>query len=103
MATKTHNTPNSESVSQRKTAQPPRYHVIMHNDDYTSMEFVIELLRGVFRKSSAEATHLMLTIHTEGQAVCGCYTYEIAETKIALAHDCAKSAGYPLRCSMDRV
>ncbi|MEA3465821.1 MAG: ATP-dependent Clp protease adaptor ClpS [Thermodesulfobacteriota bacterium] len=103
MTTKIHSTPDSETVSQRKNAQPPRYHVIMHNDDYTTMEFVIEMLRGIFRKSSAEATHLMLMIHTEGQAVCGCYTYEIAETKIAQAHRCAKNAGHPLRCSMDRA
>lgn len=101
MATKTKNTPTSNTAESNKTDQPPRYYVIMHNDDYTTMEFVIELLQNIFRKSARDAAHLMLTIHTEGQATCGCYPHEIAETKINLAHQYAKEAGYPLRCSLD--
>jgi len=103
MTTETKNTPTSDSAESNKTIHPPRYHVIMHNDDYTTMEFVIALLQKVFRKSSQEAAQLMLTIHTEGQATCGCYPHEIAETKITLAHYHAKEAGYPLRCSLDEA
>ncbi len=79
---------------------PPRYVVIMHNDDYTTMEFVIAVLGDVFHKSNAEATHIMLTIHTKGQAVCGNYPFEIAETKVETVHRMAKKAGYPLLCSI---
>lgn len=102
MATKTKNTPSLSTKNKDKTTQPPRFYVIMHNDDYTTMEFVIELLQKVFRKSQRDAGHLMLTIHTEGQAICGCYPYEVAETKITQAHHYAKEAGFPLRCSIDR-
>ncbi len=97
MATKT----TQSTKSQHRTDQPPRYNVIMHNDDYTSMEFVVDLLQTVFRKKSNDANHIMLTIHTDGKAICGHYTFEIAETKIAQAHARATAAGFPLRCSMD--
>ncbi len=103
MATQTNNNQENISATKKKTAQPPKYNVIMHNDDYTTMEFVIELLQGIFHKDPTEANHLMLTIHNKGKAICGCYTYEIAETKIAQAHRLASTAGHPLRCSMDRI
>ncbi|MDY0190104.1 MAG: ATP-dependent Clp protease adaptor ClpS [Desulfuromonas sp.] len=103
MATKTNSTAENISATAKKTAQPPKYNVIMHNDDYTTMEFVIETLQSVFHKNPTEATHLMLTIHQKGNAICGCYSYEIAETKIAQAHKLANAAGHPLRCSMDRI
>lgn len=103
MATKIKNTPTANTEGSNKTKQPPRYHVIMHNDDYTTMEFVIELLQKVFRKSARDAAHIMLTIHTEGQAICGCYPHEVAETKVSQAHHHAHEAGYPLRCSLDEA
>jgi len=103
MATKTDNSPNSDTITRHDSAQPPRYQVIMHNDDYTTMEFVIEVLQTIFRKNPADATHVMLTIHTQGQAVCGNYPYEVAETKVAQAHQRASAAGYPLRCSMNSI
>ena len=103
MATKTKSTPANTPSEAGKAGQPQRYYVIMHNDDYTTMEFVIELLQKVFRKSPRDATHLMLTIHTEGQANCGCYPHEVAETKVSQAHQYAKEAGYPLRCSLDKA
>ena len=103
MTTKIKGTPSSSTIGQDKTTPPPRFYVIMHNDDYTTMEFVIELLEKVFRKTPRDAAHLMLTIHTEGQATCGCYPHEVAETKITQAHRYAKESGYPLRCSLDRA
>lgn len=72
----------------------------MHNDDYSTMEFVVVVLENVFHKSNVEATNIMLTIHTKGQAVCGNYPFEIAETKVEATHRMAKKAGYPLRCSI---
>jgi ATP-dependent Clp protease adaptor protein ClpS len=103
MAAPTQTTPDSEVVAQDRTAIPPRFNVIMHNDDYTTMEFVIEVLEGIYRKQPAEATKIMLAIHHEGQAVCGNYPYEIAETKVEQTHQRARRAGHPLRCSIEQA
>ncbi len=81
--------------------RPKRYKVLMHNDDYTTMEFVIEVLMSIFRKSEAEAVQLMHKIHTEGKAICGVYTLEIAETKVAQTMELARNNGFPLRCTME--
>ncbi len=81
--------------------KPKRYKVLMHNDDYTSMEFVVEVLTTIFRKSEAEAVQLMRKIHTEGKAICGVYTLEIAETKVAQTIELARDNGFPLRCTME--
>lgn len=81
--------------------KPKRYKVLMHNDDYTSMEFVVEVLTSIFRKSEAEAVRLMHKIHTEGKAICGVYTLEIAETKVAQTIELARENGFPLRCTME--
>ncbi|MCA1796119.1 MAG: ATP-dependent Clp protease adaptor ClpS [Geobacteraceae bacterium] len=89
-----------DTKTQRKNAVPPRFVVIMHNDDYTTMEFVIMVLCDVFHKSNAEATSIMLTIHTKGKAVCGSYPFEIAETKVESVHRMAKQEGHPLRCTI---
>jgi len=70
--------------------EPPMYKVVLHNDDYTTMEFVVEVLRKVFHKSPAEATHIMLNVHKNGIGVCGVYTAEIAETKVELVHHLAR-------------
>jgi len=89
-----------DTGTQRKNALPPRFVVIMHNDDYTTMEFVIMVLEDVFHKSNTEATSIMLTIHNKGKAACGSYPFEIAETKVESVHRMAKQAGHPLRCSI---
>jgi ATP-dependent Clp protease adaptor protein ClpS len=81
--------------------EPKKYRVLLHNDDYTTMDFVVEVLVRVFRKSETEATIIMLQIHNEGVGVCGLYTAEVAETKVDMVHRLAKSAGYPLRCTME--
>ncbi|MFO7831680.1 MAG: ATP-dependent Clp protease adaptor ClpS [Desulfuromonadaceae bacterium] len=93
-------TTTSNTNTQRKSTFPPRFVVIMHNDDYTTMEFVVMVLEEVFHKSSNEANSIMLTIHTKGKAVCGRYPFEIAETKVEKVHHLAKQGGHPLRCSI---
>lgn len=80
---------------------PRRFRVLLHNDDYTTMEFVIDTLMQVFRKTLEEATAITLAVHEKGLGSCGVYTEEIAETKVAQVHDRARKAGYPLRCSME--
>jgi ATP-dependent Clp protease adaptor protein ClpS len=86
----------------QKTAQPPLYKVFLLNDDYTSMEFVVEVLRGVFHKALPEATAIMLHVHRRGKGLCGVYTLEIAETKVEKVHALAKEMGFPLRCDLER-
>ncbi len=86
----------------RPQLKPPvRYRVLMHNDDYTTMEFVVQVLRSVFRKPLPEAVDIMLQIHTNGLGVCGVYTAGVAETKISEVHTLARQEGFPLRCSME--
>lgn len=86
-----------------KTRRPDLFKVVLHNDDYTTMQFVIEVLEGIFHKSPAEAFRIMMHVHTRGQGVCGAYPYEVAETKVAQVHDTARERGYPLRASMEEA
>jgi ATP-dependent Clp protease adaptor protein ClpS len=86
-----------------KTQKPPLFRVILHNDDYTTMPFVVEVLETIFHKSPAEAHRIMMQVHTRGQGVCGVYPFEVAETKVALVHDRARENGYPLRASMEEA
>lgn len=83
--------------------EPTRYKVLLHNDDYTSMEFVVYVLKSVFSKSEAEAIQIMLNVHRKGKGVCGVYTAEVAETKVALVRQLAKKEGNPLKCTMEEV
>src|SRR6056297_2768327 len=83
--------------------EPTRYKVLLHNDDYTSMEFVVYVLKSVFSKSEAEAIQIMLNVHRKGTGVCGVYTAEVAETKVALVRQLAKKEGNPLKCTMEEV
>jgi ATP-dependent Clp protease adaptor protein ClpS len=97
-------TSRKESVSTQeriKTEEPPLYKVLLHNDDYTTMEFVVAILENVFQKSSAEAMRIMLNVHHEGVGVAGIYTKEIGETKVSTVHQLAKKNNFPLRCSME--
>jgi len=86
-----------------RVQEPPLYKVLLHNDDYTSMEFVVLLLEKVFNKSTPEATRIMLNIHQQGIGIAGVYSKEIAETKVAIVHDLAQKNEYPLRCSLEKV
>ncbi|MCY4026713.1 MAG: ATP-dependent Clp protease adaptor ClpS [Acidobacteria bacterium] len=85
----------------RKTETPRLYRVLLINDDYTTMDFVVRVLEGVFQKSPAEAFRLMMLVHTQGQAACGAYTYEVAETKVATVRDLAAEAGFPLQATIE--
>jgi len=82
---------------------PRRFTVLLHNDHYTTMEFVVHVLMTVFGKSEAEATNVMLMVHKEGMGVCGVYTAEIAEAKVALVRHLARKNGFPLKCTMEEV
>ena len=86
-----------------KTQQPNLYKVILHNDDYTTMQFVIEILEAIFNHAPADAFRIMMQVHREGQGICGSYSYEVAETKVALVHDSAQENGFPLRASMEEA
>ncbi|MBN2140937.1 MAG: ATP-dependent Clp protease adaptor ClpS [Desulfovibrionaceae bacterium] len=92
-----------EAIFDEELKEPRKYKVMLHNDDYTTMDFVVEILINVFSKSSSEAMNIMLAVHNEGIGVCGVYTAEVAETKVDLVHRLAKRAGFPLRCSMEGV
>lgn len=82
---------------------PPMYHVILFNDDYTPMEFVVDVLKRFFFKDEITANQLMLQIHTQGKAICGTYTYEIAETKHDQVTHYAKIHQHPLACTLESV
>jgi len=87
--------------TRRKAARPPRFKVVLYNDDYTPMEFVVELLQRIFKKAPVEATQLMLEIHRSGAGVAGVYVLEVAETKVATVHRLAEERGYPLRAGVE--
>lgn len=93
----------SSVLTQEKLAVPRLFQVLLHNDDYTTMEFVVTILMNVFRKTPDEATTVMLAVHAEGVGVAGVYPFEIAETKVAQVHDLARGAEFPLRCSLREV
>jgi ATP-dependent Clp protease adaptor protein ClpS len=87
----------------KKLDHPPLYKVLLHNDDYTTMEFVVLVLEKVFHKSTAEATRIMLNVHNKRVGVAGIYPREIAETKVAVVLDLAKKNEYPLKCTMEKL
>lgn len=95
--------PDADLLDEREVKEPKKYRVLMHNDDYTTMDFVVEVLMKVFHKNESEATSIMLAIHHNGWGDCGIYTAEVAESKVDRVHRIAKSAGFPLRCSMEGV
>ncbi|MDD5406896.1 MAG: ATP-dependent Clp protease adaptor ClpS [Sulfurovaceae bacterium] len=80
---------------------PKKYKVILHNDHYTSMDFVIHVLTSIFHKNAMEAQEIMLQIHEKGKGTCGIYTYEIAQTKVAQVSRLAKQNGFPLLATME--
>lgn len=88
--------------SKTKTQKPPLYKVYILNDDYTPMDFVVDILETIFNKSREEATRIMLHVHRKGMGLCGVYTYDIAETKVAHVHRAARLAQHPLQCTMEK-
>ena len=85
-----------------KTKKPSMYNVLLLNDDYTPMEFVIVVLENIFNKKQEDATQIMLHVHKKGVGVCGTFTYEIAETKCKIVMDMAKKNEHPLQCTMEK-
>ncbi len=83
--------------------EPSMYKVVLHNDDYTPMEFVVMVLEKFFSKKHEEATEIMLHVHNKGYGICGIYPYEIAETKVALVSETARDNQYPLKCTMEKA
>ncbi|MDY0274265.1 MAG: ATP-dependent Clp protease adaptor ClpS [Desulfomicrobium sp.] len=95
---------SSPDIALEEQLQEPRqFKVLLHNDDYTTMDFVVEVLMSIFGKSEAEALAIMLNVHEKGTGVCGIYTAEVAETKVHLVHQKARKKSFPLRCSMEEV
>ncbi len=85
-----------------KTKRPPFYKVVMLNDDYTPMDFVVEILKSIFRKSHEDAIGIMIEIHKKGSGLCGIFTHEIAETKMEMVIAIARQNEYPLQCVMEK-
>lgn len=92
---------DSSVIEQVKVKKPKKYKVILHNDDYTTMEFVIFILKVVFHKTTAEAESVMLEVHNKGRGVCGIYSYEVAETKSKKVEVLAKEQSHPLICTIE--
>ncbi len=86
-----------------KTKRPSLYRVVLINDDYTPMEFVVEILESVFGMERNKATRVMLEVHTKGKGICGTFSYEIAETKVDQVNEYSKINQHPLLCSMEEV
>jgi ATP-dependent Clp protease adaptor protein ClpS len=85
-----------------KTKKPSTYKVLMLNDDYTPMEFVVHILERFFKKSRQQAIHIMLHVHQRGVGICGVYTYEVAETKVTQVMDFARQHQHPLQCTLEK-
>lgn len=101
MSEKTRRDEQGDTLVRERVEKPRKYKVLLLNDDYTTMEFVVYVLQTVFRHSQAEATRVMLHIHKTGVGVAGIYTREVAETRVAQVHQMATEAGHPLECTME--
>jgi ATP-dependent Clp protease adaptor protein ClpS len=88
-------------ATRHKVKKPRRYSVILHNDDYTTMEFVVVVLTRFFGKSEDEATSIMLMVHTQGRGLAGVFVRDVAESKVDLVRDFARANGHPLRCTAE--
>jgi ATP-dependent Clp protease adaptor protein ClpS len=97
-----HNEIGVATKSRPKTKKPAMYKVLMLNDDYTPMEFVIHVLERFFSKTHEEATQIMLHVHQRGVGICGVFTYEVAETKVTQVMDLAKEHQHPLQCTIEK-
>lgn len=94
--------PLPDTLSRPETEEPPLYQVLLLNDDYTPMDFVVHVLQKHFHKEFSEANKIMLQVHQQGRGLCGIYTYEIAETKVHQVNQYARQHQYPLKCVMER-
>ncbi|MBN1614717.1 MAG: ATP-dependent Clp protease adapter ClpS [Deltaproteobacteria bacterium] len=92
-----------EIASEEQLDEPKMYRVVLHNDHYTTMDFVVEILIKIFHKPSAEATKIMLDVHNRGKGLCGVYTHDIAATKVSQVHQMARAREFPLKCSYEEA
>lgn len=90
-----------QTTTRTRLQRPPRYKVLLHNDDYTPREFVVQLLKVIFHRNESQSRAIMLKAHTTGVALAGIYAKQIAETKVALVMSAAEHAGHPLLCTME--
>lgn len=88
--------------TRQQTKEPERFRVILLNDDYTTMDFVVDVLESIFNKPPAEAFRIMMQVHTQGRGMCGVYPFEIAETKVAAVEDRARDNGFPLKAVLEK-
>jgi ATP-dependent Clp protease adaptor protein ClpS len=89
--------------TRHQTKEPEQWRVLLLNDDYTPMDFVVQVLESIFLKSPAEAYRVMMQVHTQGSGLAGVYTHDVAETKVATVVDLAQEAGYPLQAALDKA
>ncbi len=89
--------------TKQKVEKPKKYRVVLHNDDYTTMEFVVDVLKKVFRKSPVEAHAIMLSVHKKGKGLVGLYPYDIGATKVEQVRAMARRNGYPLKCTLEEA
>lgn len=94
--------PESKDEVKQEIKEPSLYKVFLLNDDYTTMDFVVEILEKVFHKPTMEATQIMLHVHRHGKGLAGIYTKDIAETKVETVHKMARERGFPLKCVMEK-
>jgi ATP-dependent Clp protease adaptor protein ClpS len=87
--------------TRQETKKPELFKVLLLNDDYTTMDFVVEILESVFHKQPAEAHRIMMMVHTQGKGLCGVYTFDVAETKVEAVVERARENGFPLRAAME--
>ena len=92
-----------DKLTKEKIKKPSLYKVVMLNDDYTPMDFVVYLLKTYFYKNHNEASNIMLEVHNKGAGICGIFTYEVAETKILKVINTARNNGYPLLCTLEKI
>lgn len=96
-------TPEYDVRSDAEIREPKQYRIVLLNDDYTTMDFVVEVLVTVFHKTAAEATRIMLDVHRKGKGTCGVYSYDIAATKVVQVHEMARRWEFPLKCSLEEA
>lgn len=92
-----------KTASDVEVQEPRSFRVLLHNDDYTTMEFVVQVLETVFHKTPLEAARIMMNVHRAGIGECGVYVSQVAETKVAMVRHLAREHGFPLKCSMEEV
>jgi ATP-dependent Clp protease adaptor protein ClpS len=92
-----------EVLEKHKIKEPPMYKVLLNNDDYTTMDFVVMVLMAIFHKSRSEAQKIMMSVHQQGKGLCGVYPFDVAETKIKQVELIAEKHKFPLKCSMEEA